>query len=466
MLADELSFVQNKSDVTIDSVTASKRLRRHLLATNTSIIAYSAVVYSQTDSDMSSVLASVQSELLSAFNTSSGDDDCGFASALSSSLSSSSVTVDCAASSSLTTSSLTISYNPSPAPTASPGTSSSNKGLLDGNVTVAASALVVVLALVGTVVVVGVVRQRNKKSGKGNDGDNMMSGVFDLTVDENDNGIVLSDEPRKQRGTSFEFLNDPSWRANLDRENSAPSDSEQNRRSQMFNDVLLSAGLGSYKPELAELGVMDVNDLRRLLSNDDHRMLETIGIRKLQVSKLRRALEPRNIPTSPTEGSRLGSEGGRISENDPDFISRAFSFRSVQAGRLVSDQRASASKDRGGSFPRPPSLAVMRSSDALDETQPEFKDLLDEAGLKEYATRLGDIGVQSVDDTVNLLQSSSDEAETKLKSIGFRRVQIARLRQAVTKSRPGSLTPVSSPRAADDDDNEKAGKGALPGIKL
>lgn len=335
----------------------------------------------------------------------------------------------------------------------------------------AASALVVVLALVGTVVVVGVVRQRNKKSGKGNDGDNMMSGVFDLTVDENDNGIVLSDEPRKQRGTSFEFLNDPSWRANLDRwmrnsENSAPSDSEQNRRSQMFNDVLLSAGLGSYKPELAELGVMDVNDLRRLLSNDDHRMLETIGIRKLQVSKLRRALEPRNIPTSPTEGSRLGSEGGRISENDPDFISRAFSFRSVQAGRLVSDQRASASKDRGGSFPRPPSLAVMRSSDALDETQPEFKDLLDEAGLKEYATRLGDIGVQSVDDTVNLLQSSSDEAETKLKSIGFRRVQIARLRQAVTKSRPGSLTPVSSPRAADDDDNEKAGKGALPGIKL
>jgi len=335
---------------------------------------------------------------------------------------------------------------------------------LDGNVTVAASALVVVIALVGTIAIIAVVRSQRSKGSS-----HLPQRESEISIDTRDaeTGIALSEGPIRRRSSfnSFEFVNDPSWRKHLDswmgRTSVDDIDvTETTTNAELLADVLCSVGLEAYEAELASIGVTNITDLEKVVAGDDSSLI-SIGIRRLQISKLRRALEEGGSG-SQRELRRVNSlesrHGSSSDFEEPEYISRAFSFRSVEVSQLVADhgRRMSGSQPRASpSSPIPVTPVDGIEGNSSETVEPELMDLLKSAGLEAYAQKFTNFGLLTVDGVTQTL--SNDESQ--FKAIGFRKVQLARLRQALGKARPRELTqsvPDTAPPLEGCSENQRA----------
>lgn len=407
VIADQFDFIESESDVTIDSVTDSSTTRMRALLASEATVTYSALVFSTTTSDLTTLLDTVSSEMTSAFSTTIDDDvnassnasSCDFALALSALLgSSSSVSLDCSASESYASSSITIIYaptpTPTPAPTVLPGSSGSGS-----TVDVATSALIACGAAVIVVIgVFGVMRHRKGKSL--DDGEMHMDVALDDLMRSSE--VINGDGSLRsmESGDSFQYFDFQSQQPREEQEGQFVGRQNNNSQDVEFEAWLCDSGLESFLNELGDMGVHSIDDIRSQKLVDKPDALIAIGFRKIQIAKLRRALaldEQKNAP---------------VSKDSVKLI------ESIQ---------------ESSSLPAPPSLRNLLTNsetphDAL--TGRSLLGVLTDAGVERYLDEFSNIGVLTVHDLDQALTNTPDI----FAPLGLRKVQLARLRQALLRS--------------------------------
>jgi len=296
-------------------------------------------------------------------------------------------------------------------------------------VTVAASTVIVVAAVVGVLGAAAVMRNRKRGEHDPSGGRGSIDRMGSETETELNDALAMR---TRHSFESLDYLTSmparvDQWfggRVTRDSQEIVEADERDNPTTRMeFLAWLQDSGLESFQHDLNSMGIYSVDDIRREQLDENIDTLTAIGFRKIQIAKLRRALE----------ASNRASEQSR-----PSLIA----FDQMKKDLAGSERTTLPSPPSALSFsglPRPASLSdvdvgLPRSaslSDVLNEDLSDLMSLLMEAGLERYLDDFSNMGIVTVQD----LQRVLDEDIDAFSDLGLRRVQLARLRQALEKPR-------------------------------